>query len=96
MMLIRLKNWTMNIFILKQKIPESVSVQPVLKGSPLYPGRQEQIGRWDMTWHWVLIPQGFKLQGLVHFCSRHDNSLGQSVLPTHNKFSSKFSMTEFS
>ena len=45
MMLIRLKNWTMNIFILKQKIPESVSVQPVLKGSPLYPGRQEQIGR---------------------------------------------------
>ena len=45
MMLIRLKHWTMNIFILKQKIPESVSVQPVLKGSPLYPGRQEQIGR---------------------------------------------------
>lgn len=54
-----------------------------VKGLPLYPGAQLQIGLWLTTIHFVFNPHGLG-QGLIHLWSLHASWDGQSELTTHS------------
>lgn len=53
------------------------------RGSPIYPGGQEQMALWFTTWQTALIPQA-STQGSRHFCEKQALSRGQSWLIIHS------------
>lgn len=57
--------------------------EQLLKGSPVNPSGQVQIGRWLKTVHLADTPHD-PGQGSVHVCRMHDRSLGQSEFTVHS------------
>lgn len=54
-----------------------------MKGSPVKPALQLQIGLWLLTMHWELSPQT-PGQGSLHFLLMHAWFVGHSVLTVHS------------
>ena len=66
-----------------------------VKGSPLYPGLQVQVGAWLTTLHWALTPHT-PGQGSTQCSETQARLLGQSALMVHSGLHATYGSPKYS